>query len=387
MSWKNKIDNIDPSFFQNMLRRHFGRSDCFVRNLRCYILTGGFDARVTEGGLYLFELNGQIGNKPAPSVVLKAIPPFRNGQQAVIDKLKRLGHSTLANLLKDFPSNKIGEREVMSYRFLSTKIPLRMPILYYSEFDPKSENAWLFLEDLRSYQSFPPDDSGWIKSRLETVLHQMAAFHAIFWGKTAKLRNETWLGRWWSEQKSDYVSAEIAKYIVNACSKIHPTILTKNRCRLLNIAVGIRPKLHKEFTQEPQTVIHWDFSPLNLCFDHSAREDRKLIVFDWQTTSIGLPQWDIAQLLIPCLDICEVKLVDSLIKKYVNFLPQTIQSTIDNQKFCRFFDLVILDHFFRVCWPILFTGQEIKTDNVYLLEWKHILNWIEDRSAKWLSDF
>jgi hypothetical protein len=383
----NKINSINASFLQDVLQNYFNRSVCVVQDFKYYTLSGGFDANITGGGLFLFVLDGHIDNKPAPSIVLKVIPSFKNGQQAVIEKLQKLGHLVLANLLKKFPSNKIGEREVMSYLYLPSKISLRIPILYYSRVNTNSGSAWLFLEDLSSHQFFSAKDSHWTKNRLRSVLRQMAAFHSVFWGKTTALANQTWLGRWWSEQKSDYVSPEIAQYMLDACAKLHPTILTNSRRRLLNVAVKIRPKLHKEFTKEPQTIIHWDFNPSNICFDGSALPARRLILFDWQTTSVGLPQWDIAQLLIPCLDITKAKLVDSLIKDYVSFLPLSIQLTLDFDKFYRLFDLVVLDHFFRVCWPILLSGDKIETDDVYFLEWKHALNWIENRSAKWLSSF
>ncbi len=48
----------------------------------------------------------------------------------------------------------------------------------------------------------------------------------------------------------------------------------------------------------PHTLIHNDFNPRNVCLRHDTRDGGlKLIAYDWELATVGVPQRDLAELL------------------------------------------------------------------------------------------
>ena len=377
----NLLD-INADYVNEILSDHYENLACQVKTVSIESAEGGFNSDVTGGGIFKIYVDGQIGDEHAPSLILKSTLPYEKQKETLFKRLIDIGNSDFIPLLDKYPSNRIAQRELMSYLFLPEKIPMRMPTLYLGVIDEETEQSWTFMEDLSNLKSMRQKD--WTEERIKLVLQNMAGFHSAFWGKSSSLDTINWLGRWWKDRNNDYAAEDVALYAVNACAKVHPDVITKKRLFLLERALSQRNSTHNLFTQEPQTIIHWDFGPQNIRLDQSETKEKRLVVFDWQTTSIGLPQWDIAQFLMPIIETGDREQVHNFINFYISMLPLEIRNEIDIVKFMQSFDLVVLDHLFRVCGSILLTGESIdKKGNLYS-EWKNCLNWIETESARWI---
>ncbi|MDP2637703.1 MAG: aminoglycoside phosphotransferase family protein [Candidatus Levybacteria bacterium] len=377
----NLLD-INADYVNEVLSDHYRDLFCQVKDVTVAPIGGGFNSEITGSGIFKIVVDGRVGDKPAPSLILKSTLPYRQQQDTLFKRLINIGNSDFVDILDKYPSNRIAQRELMSYLFLPEKIPIRMPMLYLGVIDEETDQSWIFMEDLSSLRSMGQED--WTKGRIKLVLQNMAGFHSAFWGKSSSLDTISWIGRWWGNKDNDYAAKDVARYAVRESAKYHPDLLTPGRLRILEKALSQRESIHNLFIQEPQTIIHWDFGPQNLRVDKAKTNEEQLVVFDWQTTSIGLPQWDIAQFLMPIIETGDKEQIHNFINFYISMLPSEIRNKIDMVKFMRTFDLVVLDHFFRVCGSILLTGKSIdKKGNLYS-EWKNCLNWIEAESARWI---
>lgn len=378
------LADINAEYVQGILNNHFVQSSCHVENINLVPIGNGFNSEITDGGIYRIVIDGQVDGQKAPSLVLKSTASYYKQKEALFKRLDKLGHTKFIPLLDKYPSNKLAERELMSYLFLPGKIPLRIPELFLGVIDKKTEESWIFMEDLSVLDSVSQKSKQWTQEKIQFVLRNMASFHSSFWGKSSLLDTTDWLGRWWSNRDNDYAANDVAQYAVEENAKHHPDLLTLSRLHILEKALVQRESIHSLFIQEPQTIIHWDFGPQNIRLNKEKTNEDQLVVFDWQTTSIGLPQWDIAQFLMPIIETGDKEQVHDFINFYISMLPLEIRNEIDIVKFMQTFDLVVLDHFFRVCGPILLTGESIdKKGNLYA-EWKNCLNWIEAESARWI---
>lgn len=377
----NLLD-INADYVNEVLSDHYADLACQVKNVTVESIVGGFNSDITGGGVFKIAVDGHVGNERAPSLILKSTLPYEKQQEKMFKRLIDIGNSDFIDILGKYPSNKIAQRELMSYLFLPEKIPMRMPTLYLGVINEETDQSWIFMEDLSNLRSMKQED--WTKERIKLVLQDMAGFHSTFWGKSSSLDTINWLGRWWNNRDNDYAARDVAQYAVRESAKHHSDLLTPGRLHILEKAFIQRESIHNLFIQEPQTIIHWDFGPQNVRLYKEKTGEEQLVVFDWQTTSIGLPQWDIAQFLMPIIKTGDKEQVHNFINFYISMLPLEIRNEIDIVKFIQTFDLVVLDHFFRVCGSILLTGESIdKKGNLYS-EWKNCLNWIEAESARWI---
>lgn len=378
------LTDIDEEYIKGVLSNHFVKLPCQVEKINLQSIEGGFNSDITGGGIFRIVVDGTVGNRQTPSLILKSTPPYDKQKEALFKRLVDLGHSSFISLLDKYPSNNLSERELMSYLFLPGKIPLRMPTLFLGVINEKTEQSWIFMEDLSEFKQLTPEDNELVQKRIKLVLRNMADFHSTFWGEKPVLDSVRWLGRWWSNRNNDYAAEDVAQYAISECAKNHPEILNSAMLAVVNRALLQRRSIHHLFTQEPQTIIHWDFGPQNIRFDESKEFKKQLVVFDWQTTSVGLPQWDIAQFLIPIINEGNDQMIYDLIDYYLSELSEVARDKVDISKFKRSFDLVVLDHFFRVCGPVLLSGKSIDNESEVFLEWKNCLHWIETKSAKWI---
>lgn len=374
---------IEGEFIQSILENHFHDKRCKVSSFQFNSLGGGFHSGITGGEFFKIDIQGKVGNTTAPSIVLKHSPSFQNEQSNLFKLLRSLGHTNLVEILKKYPSNQVNRREMLFYECLSDKVIIKVPDYYLGVINPATEESWLFLEDLTGWRKLEPGSREWVPERLKKVLQAMAKFHSVFWGKD--LDSFDWIGRWWDGKNNDYASEEVAYYGLEACAKIYPDILTRDYFKILSRALEKRKYIYDMFSKQRQTLIHWDFNPNNILFNKTNSAQESFAVLDWQVTSVGVPQWDIAQLIFPNMGILQKDEIEDLVRHYISSLEEDINERVDFKEFIMIFDLVVLDHFFRVCAPILIEGKPVEqVKSGAFLEWANCLGWIRERSANWL---
>lgn len=344
----------------------------------------GFYSKVTGGKFRKLSIKNRTGSGNWPSsVFLKHSPSFSNEQKNLFELLDSLDHHELVEILKKYPSNQVNQRELMFYKYLAGRVYIKVPNFYFGVINADTEESWLFLEDLSDWQKIKSGDRQWTNSRLEMVLTKMAKFHSVFWNKDLKQFN--WIGKWWNGRDNDYMAEDIVAYGLETCRKIFPNVLTSDIYKSLLEVNRTRSFIQKEFLEQKQTLIHWDFNPNNILFNKLNTKDEDFALLDWQITSIGIPHQDVAQLIISNMGIENKGTVTDLIKHYVRSLEEYTREPIDLRAFTRLFDLAVLDHFFRVCAPVLINGRNLDNDEYGTFkEWSNCLGWIRERSLSWL---
>jgi len=344
----------------------------------------GFHSKITGGMFQKLSIENCAGNRNEPSsIFLKHSPSFDNEQKNLFGVLDSLGHYKLAEILKKYPSNRINERELMFYKYLAPKVCIRVPTFYFGVINTNTEESWLFLGDLSDWQEIKPGDRQWTISRLKMVLTKMAKFHSVFWDQD--LKQFDWIGRWWNNRDNDYMAEDVVAYGLETCRKNFPNILTSDIYKSLLEVNRTRSSIQKEFLEQKKTLIHWDFNPNNILFNKLNTKDEDFALLDWQITSIGIPHQDVAQLIISNMGIENKGTVTDLIKHYVRSLEEYTRESINLNEFIRLFDLAVLDHFFRVCAPVLINGRNLDNNEYSAFkEWGNCLGWIRERSLSWL---
>lgn len=344
-------------------------------------LAKGFNLEITGGGIYKVSVSGNLGQPDHNQMILKAIPPFVEQQQAMFEALDKIGQKAFIDLLAQYPSNRLSQRELSTYAFLASEIPILTPTLLFGILNELTEQAWIFMEDLSALTTVTADIFSWNEKSMSAVIKQIADFHATFWAKDLELNQQSWIGDWWTNRHNDFVAEDVTVYALETCLKLHPDLLTPTRYAFIANVLKNRASLHSLFQEQAQTLIHWDMGPHNMKLDQK-RQLNQLAVFDWELTSVGVAQWDLAQFIMPILGGKDERQIIGLIDQYLSFLTPKISGKINRDEFLKIFDLVVLDHFFRVCGPIVFANGEIDDSNVFFREWKHCLEWIDLRLIK-----
>ncbi|OGM11303.1 hypothetical protein A2Z22_05125 [Candidatus Woesebacteria bacterium RBG_16_34_12] len=373
-----KSKSVNEKLIINILENSFFSKNHKNTSFVSTYLGGGFHSEVTGGEFQKIVFEDKT-NKKLLSVVLKHSPSFGNEQKKLFKLLNSLGFVELVKILRKYPSNQVNRRELMFYRYLADEVCIKVPSFYFGAINPRTEETWLVLEDLLNWSKIKPGDKRWTSFRLKMVLMKMAKFHSVFWDKSLNLNQFDWIGRWWADRENDYMSKDVALFGLWACRRIYPDILTLNLYKKLSEVISHRELIGNIFLQQKQTLIHWDFNPNNILFNKLNTNEGNLALLDWQVVSIGIPHLDVAQLIVANMGIENEDDVVDLVKNYIFFLKKYIGETIDSKQFMKIFDLAILDHFFRVCAPVL-----INSNSESLAEWNNCLGWIRGRSLFWL---
>ncbi len=320
-------------------------------------IAGGINNAITGGGLsrIIFE-----DDSIPRTVVAKVVPSFSTEQRVLAEILSNVGHAGLVNILRRYPDNRLGEREIGGYNFLNQAKVDFMPHLYFGQIGQGDEASELLIEDLSNCQTLDRlDNKDLLTQVLEQVIEKLAAFHQQFSPKSTQLLQEPWVGKWWLSPTSDFLSTEVADYSLSACAEFieDPEIMA-----ILSSLVRVRPALWELYNSQSNTLIHWDMNPGNIMV--SPKADFKVI--DWQLAGWGVPQWDLAQLMTPFLGMFSVSEINEFINLYCQSRP-----SLDTNNFTSLYHLVVADHSFRSSITVILNGDPEGS------EWKKCLDWVK----------
>jgi thiamine kinase-like enzyme len=191
-----------------------------------------------------------------------------------------------------------------------------------------------------------------------------------------------WLGNWWQNRNSDYLSHNVAKYSLDYCAKF---VTDQIILDVLSKTLNKRSKIWDQYNRYKfNTLIHWDLNPSNVLVKADQTINPNFKVIDWQTASIGIPQWDLVQLLIPLSNKFTYQEIEEFIdlycEKFRSHLPSAAQSFFDKQQFKSLFNIVVVDHSFRSTINVLLSNEAADS------EWEKCLGWINHSKGD-IKDF
>ncbi|MCF1594963.1 hypothetical protein [Streptomyces muensis] len=176
-------------------------------------------------------------------------------------------------------------RELSVYRRTESALTDLLPRCYGLLEDDEREAYVILMERLR-------DDGGpWAHNRIDAVLRAVARVHGHWLGHDQDLLADGWLHRV-PEPAHLAKSRELWEALVRHAAADLPGLLDPRREGLL---LGIIEEA-EHWTQElyalPRTLIHNDLNPRNI-----AVQDGRVVAYDWELATVGLPQRDVVELL------------------------------------------------------------------------------------------
>jgi hypothetical protein len=189
------------------------------------------------------------------------------------------------------------EREVALYSDLDPVLRAHTPAVAATRADPRARAWSVLLEDLRGAELLDavdrPDE--WTGDHVCAAVDGIAAIHAAWHRRAGDLRRQPWIG---SVRNTGNVEAmtplwrALADHAAPMFAAWTNSSIPQVQLALIDRIAGWRPALDAA----PQTLIHNDFNPRNVCF-RAVDGGRRLCVFDWELATIGHPMRDLAELL------------------------------------------------------------------------------------------
>lgn len=187
---------------------------------------------------------------------------------------------------------RIYEKEVLFYRHIAPRSPVRTARAYYSAFNPENHDFCLLLEDLSPAEvgSELADTSD---GQVRLALRELARFHAYWWD-TAEMKalnfvpyldqppwqaHVDFFSYSWPIWKEKF-AAQVSAYVLECGERYAKNVLA----------------MQKEMSAAPCTVIHMDYRLPNLFFGDPAG-DTEFAIVDWQPYSRARGGYDIGYFL------------------------------------------------------------------------------------------
>jgi hypothetical protein len=188
-------------------------------------------------------------------------------------------------------------RELAIYAQTDERFTRHTPALIGSVADEGSGLWALVLECVGDAVLFDASDrpERWSGTAIDAVVAGLSSLQSIWYGRGAALRDQPWIG--WIQSGS---SAAEMRDLWNAladharpsfCGWSDPSLASIHRMLVARTAEWWRI-----LESQPQTLIHNDFNPRNVCLKADA-SGLVLCAYDWELATLGAPQRDLAEFL------------------------------------------------------------------------------------------
>lgn len=184
------------------------------------------------------------------------------------------------------------QREFEFYRFLAPAVPLRSPSLLYGDFDDRTHNFVLILEDLGGMES-ADQVKGANEQQAKAAIRAAARLHGQFWGRAHQPPVSDVYAPSTPERHAMVQSVYQAS--LSRALDIFSDQFSAPMRRLAE-AYGSHLAEHSAMiARGPQTLIHGDYRLDNMFFDSAS--DFQVALVDWQVSGVSSGLYDVAYFL------------------------------------------------------------------------------------------
>ena len=250
-----------------------GVKDCDIKAVEVEML----DAANGMGTLCRCRLIGESSKVPTPTSVMVKLPAHEG-----------LALGWFAKLFAT------AQREYSFYRHFATQTPVRVPDLYYANFDRRKQESVLVMEDLHEMETIS-QATGVGPERALAAVAAIARVHGRFGENPAAEPNV-------AAHCNEFQSSSQRRILQIVYMASLPIALERfgdcfsSEIRQLAIKFGTRIDSHlASVVKDRPRVLHGDFRCENLMFGNEGPEDLALI--DWQGFGIGCGMYDIGYFL------------------------------------------------------------------------------------------
>ena len=252
-------------------------------------------------GLFRYRLELETGGGPSTAVVVVKVKPHSDNVTEVGEAVARLCNARVGAAYARWP-HRIGFagshlRERALYECRDSRLTRHMPaLLGVAELDTRG-GCVLLLEDVSGATRIDSTDRApwWRPDEIDVVVRDLALVHAAAAGRSAALRDAPWIGFCQSaasmREMGDLWSA-LADHAAPAFAEWGGAALPAQHRQLVDAVDEWWPVL----SRGPQTLVHHDFNPRNLCLRETS-DGLALCAYDWELATIGAPQRDLAEFL------------------------------------------------------------------------------------------
>ena len=153
-----------------------------------------------------------------------------------------------------------------------------------------------FLQQTRLMNSIENEEQ-WKSEDIKNALAGISKVHGFYLNKTDQFKNETWI----QSVKPDQIERTLDPHFELALQMHYENMswFTESDLKFHEAELSSLVSKWKKFVQLPQTLVHNDFNPRNLTFRKSNND---LVAYDWELSTLSVPQRDLVELLSFCLD-------------------------------------------------------------------------------------
>ena len=238
-----------------------------------------------------------------------------------------------------------------------------MPDIYWSRQDVEREIYAFAMENLRfgaTHIDAVDDVACWKEDDVMCVLHDVAAFHALYYGQIERLpeavkQNLTDMGTM-TQTYTDDVIMKFMRRQLEENKKAFPELLTPKIISIMEASLINVRKVCTILDGSPHALTHNDFNPRNLCLRQTPvpRGKSRLCVYDWEFYRVTNPQHDVAEFLafvlpantepeawLPYVEAYRQALLQQLRNRNA---PSDVQASVEDQdRFKQVFDMCVLE--------------------------------------------
>ena len=225
------------------------------------------------GNLYRCRLIARNGEAIDPASVIVKLP----------------GTDALASRFARWLS--LHRREYVFYRDIAAHGYVRVPTLFYGDFDPRSHRFVLVLEDLGGMEAIP-QSVGVDEERARRAIREIAGLQGRFW-EAADEPALSACGDFLNTRERRIMQTVYLLTLPAAFDRFGDLFTAETR----RLAEKFGLRIAAQFVSAgPKTVVHGDFRADNMLFGGEGHKDLALI--DWQGFGIGCGMYDIAFFLV-----------------------------------------------------------------------------------------
>jgi hydroxymethylglutaryl-CoA reductase (NADPH) len=233
-------------------------------------------------------------------------------------------------------------RELAVYRRPEPELRAVLPKVYGVLEDPRREAYVIVMERLGEdvvLLDGVDEPERWTTAHIDRALRGIATVHAVWLGRERELLAEGWLGPVMSaERMADMRELWLALAEHNAAE--HPSLIDPATRGVIEELAADAGDWGAELERMPRTLVHNDFNPRNI----ALRRDGRLVAYDWELATVGVPQRDLAELLAFVLPpSVGAGAVDHHLEVHREALAAAADTVIDRGSWRRGYELALRD--------------------------------------------